>query len=311
MNDLLDTALDLASRGWRIHPLLPGRKRPALHGEKLCSRVGVCTSGHKGWEQRASTNPDRIRAAWNGVDYNIGVATGPSNLVVIDLDVPDSDEAIPTQWANRDAVSGADVFALIAEDAGHPIPNTFTVMTPSGGSHLYFTAPKDSHLRNTAGDFGAGLGWKVDTRANGGYVVAPGSMVDGRPYRVVSDVDAVPLPDWLAKRLTPSIPRYIDAFPIRVLSSRKAKYVDAALRAEAARVHAAPKNQRNITLYVAAVALGQLVAGGELAESDAVAALLSAAGRHISVGAYSETQAQKTIDSGLRDGAKRPRIIAT
>jgi hypothetical protein len=310
MNDLLDSALSLAAQGWHIHPLLPNSKRPALHGEKLCPRDGACAEGHKNWEQRASTNVDKIRAVWETLAYNIGIATGPSGLVVVDLDIPDSTEPIPIQWASRGAACGADVLALIAHDAGENLPDTFTVMTPSGGSHLYFTAPEGTELRNTAGSLGTGLGWKVDTRAHGGYVVAPGSTVDGRPYRIVSNCDPVPLPGWLADRLTPTAPRYSDALPVRVLSSRKAKYLDAALRAEAARVAAAPKGQRNGTLYVAAVALGQLVAGGELPEPDAVTALLSAAWKHVSVGAYSETQARKTIDSGIRAGARKPRTIA-
>jgi hypothetical protein len=74
-------------------------------------------------------------------------------------------------------------------------------------------------------------------------------------------------------------------------------------------VHNAPTKQRNQSLYVAAIALGQLVAGGALAEHDARAALMSAAGRHLAVGAYSHRQAEQTIASGLRAGAKRPRRI--
>ena len=310
MNDLLASALSTTARGWHIHPLIPNSKKPALHGAASCSHSGECVEGHKTWEQRASTSPKKIRSAWETLNYNIGIATGPSNLVVVDLDVPEPNEFIPAQWANHGATNGADVLELIAADAGHSIPDTFTVQTPSGGLHLYFTAPRNAQLRNTAGELGTGLGWKIDTRAWGGYVVGPGSVVNGREYRVVSDLDAVLLPDWLMQRLTPAMPRGGETLPVRVMSNRKAKYLDAALRAEIARVHAALEGQRNATLYVAAVALGQLVAGGELAEHDAITALLSAAWQHISAGAYSETQARKTIDSGLRAGALRPRHIA-
>jgi hypothetical protein len=74
-------------------------------------------------------------------------------------------------------------------------------------------------------------------------------------------------------------------------------------------VTGARPSQRNACLYVAAVALGQLVAGGSLAEAEARAALLGACAGHVALGAYSRRQAEQTITSGLRAGAKRPRRI--
>ncbi|MEF9884377.1 bifunctional DNA primase/polymerase [Streptomyces sp. P9-A4] len=38
------------------------------------------------------------------------------------------------------------------------------------------------------------MGWKVDTRAWGGYVVAAGGVVHRRPYEVLNAVDPIPLP---------------------------------------------------------------------------------------------------------------------
>ncbi|MCA1704179.1 MAG: bifunctional DNA primase/polymerase, partial [Actinobacteria bacterium] len=73
--------------------------------------------------------------------------------------------------------------------------------TPSGGLHLYYRAPDGVALRNTAG---TSLGWKIDTRAHGGYVRAPGALVHGHPYTVVHDTDPVPLPAWLLTRLRPT-----------------------------------------------------------------------------------------------------------
>jgi bifunctional DNA primase/polymerase-like protein len=71
--------------------------------------------------------------------------------------------------------------AILAEEAGQPLPgDTLTVRTPTGGLHLY-AVPAGVVLRSTAGERGNGLGWKFDTRAWGGYVVAPGSTTpDGR-----------------------------------------------------------------------------------------------------------------------------------
>ena len=62
---LLAAALAVAARGWYAHPLLPGGKTSALHGERTCSHTGECAGGHVKWEQRATTDPDRIRAAWS------------------------------------------------------------------------------------------------------------------------------------------------------------------------------------------------------------------------------------------------------
>jgi hypothetical protein len=91
------------------------------------------------------------------------------------------------------------VFAQLTEWAGEMSwPATYWVATPSGGWHLYFIAPADSPIRNSAGL----LGPEVDVRAQGGYVVGAGSVVGGKPYAVLEDRQPAPLPGWLHRRLT-------------------------------------------------------------------------------------------------------------
>lgn len=306
--DMLAVALAAVDRGWRVFPLRPGAKRPALHGYDRCPRTRACEQGHQGWEQRATTDPERIRAAWSTGAFNVGVATGPSGLVVVDLDAAKPGQTPPPPWSDVGGIrNGYDVLAALAAQSGHPTPtDTFTVATPSGGMHLYFTAPEDTALRNTAGT----LGWKIDTRAHGGYVVGPGSVVEGRPYRIVCDTDPAPLPDWVAEQLRPAPLPTAPACPRPVGATRRARYLDAAIAAECDKVHHAPASQRNSTLFVAAVALGQLAAGGALSEHEVEDALLHAAARHIALGAYSEPQARATIRSGIRKGANRPRQVA-
>jgi Bifunctional DNA primase/polymerase, N-terminal len=311
---LLNTALAAARRGWHVFPLRPGSKIPAGHNTADCPGTGRCSNGHRTWEQRATTDPRKIVAAWSTAPYNIGLATGPSGLCVIDLDVLKPGETeidIPEKWRDIGVRSGEDVLAAVAEHAGQPVPgDTLTVRTTSGGLHLYYTAPDCMELRNTGGDQGRGLGWKIDTRAWGGYVLAPGSLIDDRPYELLYDGAPAPLPDWLVTALTPAPLPPAPVVPIRPATGRRSRYLEAAIRAEAAKVHVAPKGQRNACLYVAAVALGQLVAGGALSEQEHEAVLMTAAGRHIGCGAYSAAQARRTIASGLKDGAKRPRQIA-
>jgi hypothetical protein len=305
--DLLTAALTAAARGWHVFPLKPGSKLPALHGRDRCPRTDACRAGHVGWEQRATTDPDRIRRAWTAAPFNVGVATGPSGLVVLDLDMSKPGEEPPGEWRLPGVQDGQDVLAVLADHHGQPVPvDTFTVATPSGGLHLYYRAPNDVEFRTTAGK----LGWKVDTRARGGYIVAACSAVDGHHYRVVVDAAVAPLPTWLATLLRPApLPETPDR-PVRVSAGRRSRYVDAAVSLECHKVHAAPDGQRNACLFAAAVALGQLVAGGALSEQDHEQELLTAAGRHIAVGAYSEHQARATIRSGLDKGRNRPRRVA-
>lgn len=311
---LRDVALAAAARGRHVFPLRPATKQPALHGYDRCPRTGECSERHQGWEQRATTDPVRIRAAWGRRDFNVGIACGPSGLLVIDLDACKPGDRPPSHWAEMGGVvDGQDVFTVLAEQAtGNPLPApTYTVATGSGGLHLYYAAPAGAALRNTEGERGRGLGWKVDTRAHGGYVVAAGSVLEqpGRAYRVLDDRDPTPLPGWLAERLTPAPLPVAPATPITAARGRS-RYLDAAIHGETTKVLDAPASQRNASLYAAAVALGQLVAGRALTETEVTAALLSAAGKHIALGAYSVYQAQQTITSGLRAGANRPRQVA-
>lgn len=249
---LLSAALDAAERGWPVFPLRPGAKAPALHGEDRCPRTGECAQGHVKWEQRATTDPVRIRQCWTAGAFNVGLATGPAGLVVVDLDKP-------KDKGKSDAPCGAATFEALCERAGQPVPTTRTVRTASGGSHLYFTALADARLSNSAGR----LGPLIDTRAHGGYVVAPGSTVNGSTYTVTDGSPVAPLPDWLHTALTPAP---VARTPFRAPTARnEPAYALAALRNETANVASAQEGSRNWTLTRAARALGRLIASGDLA----------------------------------------------
>ncbi|WP_406248291.1 bifunctional DNA primase/polymerase [Streptomyces anulatus] len=260
---LLTVALGAAERGWHVFPLRPRDKRPALHGETVCAGTGDCAGGHRKWEQRATTDLDRIRKAWSAGAFNVGIATGPSGLVVVDLDPVKAKDPKGTP-------DGATSLQALCERAGHAIPGTYRTRTASGGHHLYFTAPDGARLGNSAGR----LGKHIDTRAHGGYVVAAGSTLPHGTYEVVDPSDPVPLPKWLYALLTPRQPsRGLMAAPVPVRTSR---YAAAALRAETAAVAGAGEGVRNWTLVRAARALGRFIPSGELARSEVEAALNSA-----------------------------------
>jgi hypothetical protein len=154
---LMRSALDAVRRGWHVFPCAVGGKRPALRGN---------------WQELATASPDQVRDWWARAPYNIGIACGPSGLVVIDLDQPrDSAVDDPDDDGALFPLSGADRLARLAREHGERYPGaTYVVDTPSGGCHLYFAAT-DGRARNSAGV----LGPHIDVRADGGYVVGAGS----------------------------------------------------------------------------------------------------------------------------------------
>lgn len=308
---LLDAALWAAEQGWPVFPLKPRGSFPALHSRENCPRTGVCADGHRTWEQRATDQPARIHGCWTHDNYNIGLATGPAGLCVIDMDVPKPGKPVPDRWAQQGAQSGMDVFLLVCADAGQAPPlDTFTVSTPSGGTHLYFTTPPGTQLRLTQGERGNGLGWGIDTRAWGGYVVAPGSRRRDGTYTITNRQAPAPLPRWLVNRLTPGPLPPQQPSSITPISGRRSTFLRSAINGEIERITSAEPGSRNFALYCAANALGQLVAGGALSEQEVTDLLLDAAQGHVAAGAYRWTQARNTIASGLRAGAKRPRKVA-
>lgn len=290
--ELLAATLDHAARGWHVFPLVPGTKRPAVAG----------------WPDRATTDPDRIETAWSHGAYGIGIATGPSGLVVVDLD-------------HKPGLDGLTAWSTLT--AGQPVPATWTARTPTGGRHLYFVRPATAHggrpalgeLRNTQSLLAPG----IDTRALGGYVVAPPTTLPAGRYAVTDTTAPAPLPTWLAVALSPrQIPTGPAPTPLTARQAtgyaadgddRTRAYLAAAISAETRRVADAQPGQRNHALFCAAVALGQLVAGGALPEPYVRHVLTGAAGNHIRDRAYTARTADATITSGLRAGARRPRTL--
>lgn len=248
---MLAAALTAAEHGWHVFPLRPGTKRPALHGESACPRTGACTAGHVKWEQRATTDPDRIHAAWSTGPFNVGIATGPSGLLVVDLDKPkDKSSSV--------APDGAATFKALCERAGHAVPDTYRVRTASGGTHLYFTTPDGTRYTNTAGT----IGELVDTRAWGGYVVAAGSTTPTGAYEALSGSVALPLPEWMQTILKPAPKPSVGPLGLPVAHGSCAAL--AALDAECRIVAGAVESQRNTTLNRCAFKVGRFVAWGDI-----------------------------------------------
>ncbi|MER5889901.1 bifunctional DNA primase/polymerase [Streptomyces sp. NPDC001941] len=250
-SSLLRAALQAAERGWHVFPLRPHSKRPALHGERACPRTGACSGGHAKWEQRATTDPGRIRAAWSRAPYNVGVATGPSGLLVVDLDMLKLEDLKGTP-------DGVTSFAALCERAREAAPDTYRVRTARGGQHLYFTQPPGVRLHSTKG----ALAPKIDTRGWGGYVVAAGSATPTGAYESLCAPEAACLPSWLHSVLRPV--RKAAAAPSVAITGQSRRYADVALASEARNVAGAQAGEREAKLFRAARALGRFVAWGDL-----------------------------------------------
>jgi hypothetical protein len=162
-------ALRLAASGFCVFPCAPNSKLPAI----------------KDFPNKATTDPAQVEAWWNGQPRNIGISTSHfaagEALVVVDVDVK--------------AKKRGDLSLLQLEMDGFELPETLEVQTPSGGKHLYYRTPKA--LRQGVDTLGPG----IDTRSLGGYVLGPGSEIDGRVYEITHKAQIAPAPEWLVARL--------------------------------------------------------------------------------------------------------------
>lgn len=284
-HQLTEWALHVAGLGWHVFPITPNAKKPPMF---------------KNWEQHATTDTDRISRFWQRGPFNIGIATGPSRLVVIDLDTTD-----PGRGPN-----GAEALTRLAADRGVTLPDTYTVATPSGGRHLYYRCPPGVRLRNSAGL----LAPRIDTRAEGGYVVAPGSTTDTGFYELHDDTDPAELPGWLVQALSerPSTANSgslsgPNPAPERPVEAHD-RYAAVAVAREVDRVRNADKGEHNAVLSNAAYNLGQLVGAGHLTDTAATAELTAAAA-HVAAADCSCTPREiaRVIRAGLAAGQRRPR----
>lgn len=152
------------------------------------------------WGNEATNHCDQIRKWWQEWPRaNIGIATGPSRLCVVDLD-------------NKNGKSGEFEFDL-AYSGNLSYLSNVSVFTPSGGRHIFFIGSTQSKVDLLPG---------VDIRSRGGYVVAPGSEVGGKAYEWFPD--GPPSPDhWHNQLEVYRLPASVKEL-FRVSSSLEAKH---------------------------------------------------------------------------------------
>lgn len=166
-NSLMAAAQEYARRGWKVIPL-----HDTIRGVCSCKRGADCDKPGKhprikDWEKRATGDQNLIRRWWGQwPTANVALACGPSNLFAVDLDTKDGKDG-PAAWR------------ALAEAHGFSENGTLTNITPSGGRHLVYSAPKAGALRSKVNVLASG----IDTRGEGGCIVVAPSVIGGRAYR--------------------------------------------------------------------------------------------------------------------------------
>lgn len=228
----IDAAFHLTQFGWKVFPLMPRSKIPAVpkdHGGRGCLDA---------------TDDEDVIGAWarKYPRANIGLACGlPSRVVVIDLDPRNgSDDSVARLRAKKQLFSP-----------------TVTAKTANGGTHFYYAY--EPELKNSKSALAPG----IDVKTTGGYVVAPPSLLDeDRRYRWINSPlgDRLPrLPRWALEALKPR------PAPVRAYDKASApKDISKLLEFVS---HAGTGNRNNALFWAAAKAAeaGQLTDGAQTA----------------------------------------------
>lgn len=161
----LERAKELLKFGFHVFPLNENSKIPAI----------------KGFPKEASFKGEILENWWKrDANFNIGISTtrfqNGAALVVVDVD-------------NKGKKRG-DETLLALELEGYEFPKTFEQTTPGGGRHLVY-----SHVEAVKQGVDV-LGSGLDIRSKGGYIVAAGSTLDGKPY-TDNGHPVTPAPQWI------------------------------------------------------------------------------------------------------------------
>jgi hypothetical protein len=159
----IEIALPCLARRWWVFPLQPRSKLP-FKGSRGFKDATLDRAQVEAWGQAAP-------------DANVGIATGPSGLVVLDLDGPEGQALLKAVARSFGQCSG--------------LPRTLVVKTGRpGGYHVYY-AGTDVPSSQVKGEH-------LDVRGSTGYVLAPGCVHEnGTIYTIVVDSPVVAVPAWV------------------------------------------------------------------------------------------------------------------
>lgn len=170
MIDTLASALRLVAAGFAVFPV-GADKKPLV----------------RGWTTGAATNAGEAARLWQRFPDApaVGVSTGQSDVLVVDVDPRNG---------------GWESIGRFRREHGDNWRRTVRAATPRDGEHDYFKGGGSLLSKNGA------LAPGIDTKAHGGFVVAPVSQTEHGPYRWVDgyspwEIAMQPVPDWLAEAI--------------------------------------------------------------------------------------------------------------
>jgi hypothetical protein len=175
-NDTLGVALDCLKQhpNWYLFPIRPLYKSPPCFDNNL---------------ELASNDPAQIRR-WRAQNFgcNWGVALKKSKLICVDVD------------RKPGKVGGESLDALELERG--ILPDTLTVLSPSGGLHLYFDEANGVVHQMRLNAFGQDIDSTNYTLIPGCETVEDtGARQSAGTYKVVNSARVAPAPKWFAEYL--------------------------------------------------------------------------------------------------------------
>lgn len=225
-NSLLEAALHYARLGWYVFPC-----ESAVFGDDTSGKAPIGSLVPNGKDD-ASIDPAQITAWWSSrPQANIGIATEPSGLVVLDVDISHGKQ-------------GAASLAEINND----LTITATQRTGSGGVHAVYLRG-DADARQSIG-----IRDGLDIIGKGYVIVAPSVHYTGGTYEWINAIAPVPQPEILK---TIQRTKRLARGPLEASDKiTHAKVDDAAkMIAAAAIADAFPANGRHMTFLALAGAL--------------------------------------------------------
>lgn len=176
----VDVALAYRKRGFRVFACRPNKAPATPRGVH-----DATTDANEIRQQFASAGPNAL----------VGIACGqqPNGLHLMAVDLDQRPLA---------GVDGRDSWQTLA--SGRKQPDTWEVLTPSGGAHLYYMldSREAARVKNSVAKLGPG----IDIRAEGGYVIAAGSSTpDGKQWSFDGNSpsrEPARAPQWLVEAVS-------------------------------------------------------------------------------------------------------------